>query len=79
MRKFRRCALEGCLESFILLKHAPYKRYCTERHQQIAEKRRYRERHTEVARCLGCDELFTRSATTERKKQYCNQTCMANS
>ena len=75
--KFRVCALEGCFETFFPPRGAQHKQYCTERHQRIAEKRRYRERHTEIARCPGCDELFSRSSTTSRKHKYCSSECMA--
>jgi hypothetical protein len=34
----RTCALEGCQEAFLPPARAPHKRYCSDRHQRIAEK-----------------------------------------
>jgi methionyl-tRNA synthetase len=76
--ELRICALEGCFDTFIPPRGAQHKKYCTERHQRIAEKRRFRERHTEIARCPGCDELFSRSTVTRRKQKYCSSGCMAD-
>ncbi len=39
------------------------KRFCSERCQRLAERRRYRARHTEGATCKGCGAMFERSAT----------------
>ena len=44
----------------------PQKRFCSERCQRIAERRRYRARHTEQAHCPQCGDEFTRSATSKR-------------
>jgi hypothetical protein len=53
------------------------KRFCSERCQRIAERRRYRERHTEKAICPNCETVFERTATSMRKAIFCSPSCMA--
>jgi endogenous inhibitor of DNA gyrase (YacG/DUF329 family) len=53
------------------------KRFCSERCQRIAERRRYRERHTEKAICPNCERVFERTATSMRKAIFCSPSCMA--
>jgi hypothetical protein len=53
----------------------PLKRFCSERHQRIAERRRYRARRTEQATCKRCGGTFERTATSERKQLYCSLDC----
>lgn len=72
---FRVCALDGCEEGFVPPSHAPHKRFCSERHRRTAEKRRYRERHTETAWCPACGDSFTRTTTSRRLQVYCTPDC----
>jgi hypothetical protein len=71
----RICALADCERVFPVPKQAPHKRYCSERHQRIAERRRYRERHTEPATCPNCGASFRRTTTTTRLQVYCRPSC----
>lgn len=71
------CAREDCGMGFET--RIPHKRFCSDRCQRIAERRRYRARHTEWATCKGCGERFDRSAVGERKKVYCTTDCQAES
>jgi predicted nucleic acid-binding Zn ribbon protein len=57
----------------------PAKRFCSERCQRLAEQRRYRRRHTEIAACKGCGRTVSRSTTTKRKQLYCTTDCQAES
>jgi hypothetical protein len=68
-------ALEGCQEAFLPPARAPHKRYCSDRHQRIAEKRRFRERHVETAICKRCQRRFERETTTKRRKIHCSPRC----
>jgi predicted nucleic acid-binding Zn ribbon protein len=70
-------ACERCGRAFE--KRPPTKRFCSDRCRRIVANRRYRRRHTEIARCIGCGELFSRSSTTKRKKRYCGPSCLAKS
>jgi hypothetical protein len=54
---------------------APHKRFCSERCQRIAERRRYRARHTEQATCRGCGRTFERTVTSKRLQLYCTTAC----
>ena len=76
----RRCALEDCSEPVEPRKRGGSpKRFCSERCQRIAERRRYRARHTERTVCQrrGCGVVFDRSTTTNRPQVYCSPQCMA--
>ena len=54
---------------------AKHKRFCCERCQRKAEKRRYRERHAEQTKCKGCGDWFKRSSVDGRPKVYCTTDC----
>jgi hypothetical protein len=71
----RTCALDGCGETFTPPSRAPHKRFCCERHQRTAEKRRFRERHTETATCKRCGRPFERSSVDGRPRVYCATRC----
>lgn len=43
---------------------------------RIAERRRYRARHTEQAHCPQCGDEFTRSAKSKRAQVFCSPWCM---
>jgi hypothetical protein len=75
----RVCALDGCGEWFRPPARAPHKRFCCERHQRIAEKRRYRERHVEWATCKGCGEPFERSAVDGKSREFHSLACQCRS
>jgi hypothetical protein len=53
----------------------PGKRFCSEHHQRIAEKRRYRRRHVEQATCKACGRPFGRSSVDGKLKVYCSTRC----
>lgn len=82
-RETRVCELDGCEETFRTKRSSntrrPLKRFCCERHQRIAEKRRYRARHREWINCKGCGTRFERSSTDNRPKVYCTVECQAES
>ena len=74
------CALDECSEPVVPRKRGgSRKRFCSERCQRIAERRRYRARHTEQATCRreGCGQVFERNATTNRKQVFCSPGCMS--
>jgi hypothetical protein len=74
------CALDDCSELVTPHKGGSPKRFCSERCQRIAERRRYRARHTELTVCKrrGCGTVFERFATSaERKQVYCSLDCQA--
>jgi hypothetical protein len=74
----RTCARDDCDETFQPTSRTRRKRYCTERCQRIAERRRYRERHTEQATCArpACSTTFERETTNAKKpKIYCTLEC----
>jgi len=77
-RKSKRTAHRGLCEECgaPFTRTRPQKRFCSERCQRIAERRRYRARHTEQARCPQCGDEFTRSATTKRAQVFCSRWCM---
>jgi predicted nucleic acid-binding Zn ribbon protein len=72
------CARDDCGAAFKT--RSARKRFCSERCQRIAEKRRYRSRHVEVAVCANpdCRGDFQRSVVDgERQKVYCSLECQA--
>jgi predicted nucleic acid-binding Zn ribbon protein len=73
------CALDDCSEPVTPHKGGSPKRFCSERCQRVAERRRYRARRTELAACKrpGCGRVFERSATSERKQVFCTLECQA--
>jgi hypothetical protein len=73
------CDLDGCSELVTPHKGGSPKRFCSERCQRIAERRRYRARHTERVVCKrrGCGTVFERSITGKRIKVYCSLDCQA--
>ena len=74
------CELEGCDNPVVPKRHGGTpKRFCCERCQRIAERRRYRQRHTERTVCKrrGCGVVFDRSTATKRVQLYCTPECMA--
>lgn len=75
------CALDDCSELVATHKGGgSRKRFCSGRCRRIAERRRYRARHTELTVCKrrGCGTVFERFATSaERKQVYCTPECQA--
>jgi len=69
----RRCDRPDCGAEFVVTH--PQKRFCSSRCQRIAERRRYRHRHTAEARCRRCGATFKRTTTTERLQVYCTTKC----
>jgi hypothetical protein len=76
----RTCALDDCSELVTPRKGGGSpKRFCSERCQRIAERRRYRQRHTERTVCKrpGCGVVFERTTTSDRLQVYCSLECQA--
>lgn len=70
-----RVQISTCLRCESPFEFKPRKRYCSDRCQRIASKRRERDRNTERAVCKGCGLGFQRPKGDGNPKVYCSTSC----